>query len=197
MIGRGGAAGQQQFSQRDGGGQFQIPRSQPGPDRIQILQPGKQRNIDHGRPGTGQGLVEVMVRVDQSGQDDVVAGLKHLVVRRRRGLPGGNQFDDSGAFDDDSTTGVVLIGGKNGLRVAQPGASGFHGSILRSMSVCDTADTPVWADGTNVASSVLLSADPGTATAVARNSSIFRVGLHHRCSARLQFRRAVPGGARR
>ena len=81
MIGRGGAAGQQQFRQGDLARQLELLRCQARPDRIERLQPGKQRLVDHRPPGAGERLVEVVMGVDQPRQHHVLAGVEGAVHR--------------------------------------------------------------------------------------------------------------------
>ena len=49
------------------------------PDFIVIGQPGEKRLILHERNVAGQGLIEVMVGVDESGSDDHIRGINCVV----------------------------------------------------------------------------------------------------------------------
>ena len=80
VIGGGAAAGQQQLGQRHLAGQRQLLRREARPDRVERFQPGEQRLVDHRRPGAGEGLVEVMVGVDQARQQHVLAGIEGLLA---------------------------------------------------------------------------------------------------------------------
>jgi len=51
------------------------------PDRIERPQPVEQVGILRSRDGARQGLVEVVVRVDQPRQDDVTAEVEHFISR--------------------------------------------------------------------------------------------------------------------
>ena len=72
VIGGGGAARQRQLCQGRLGGDKDIFRGHARPDGIERLQPVEQVGILGRGHGPGQGLVKVMVGVDQPGQDDMV-----------------------------------------------------------------------------------------------------------------------------
>ncbi|MNO96914.1 hypothetical protein D3C76_886050 [compost metagenome] len=124
VVGGGGAAGEQQFGQGDPGGQRQLVRRQARPHRVEGLQPGEQRLVHHRRPGAGEGLVEVVVGVDQAGRQHVPAGVEGLFAGAGRLLAGGDQFDDAAVLDDDAAAGVEVVGGEDGERIAQPETRG-------------------------------------------------------------------------
>ena len=67
MVGARGGAGQGQPGQAGRGGRAEQLRGQPGPDRIQGLQPAEQ-GVVGGIPA-GDPLIEVGVGVDQAGRD--------------------------------------------------------------------------------------------------------------------------------
>jgi hypothetical protein len=117
VVGGRGAAGEQQLSHRDRRGTLQRRRRQPRPHRIQRAQPAEQLAVQRRRRRPRQCLVEVMVRVDQAGNDDVRAGPECPHVGRGRFAAGRYAFDDPPALHDDATRGVV---GKNRQRVLQP-----------------------------------------------------------------------------
>lgn len=112
VIGRRGAARQQQFGQRDFGGEGEFFRGESRPDRVQGFQPRKQRLIDHRRPGAGQGLVEMVMGVDQPRQDHMLAGIEHL-ARCGRLLAGGEHFDDQAVLHNQAATGIEAIGSED------------------------------------------------------------------------------------
>ncbi|MCY1436858.1 hypothetical protein D9M71_529960 [compost metagenome] len=114
MVGGGGATGQQQFSQRDFGGEGEFFRGQACPDRVQGFQPREQRLIDHRRPGAGQGLIEVVMGVDQARQDHMLAGIEHFIARCGRLLTGAEYFDDQTVLQHQAATGIETIGRENG-----------------------------------------------------------------------------------
>ena len=76
MVGRGGAARQQQLRHRHGDAMVEGFRREPRPHRIKRLQPRKQFAVQRRRQRARQRLVEVMMGVDQPRQHDVVARLK-------------------------------------------------------------------------------------------------------------------------
>lgn len=122
VVGGSGAARQQQLGQRHLGGQFELLRGQPRPDRVEGLQPGEQRLVDHRRPGAGKGLVEVVMGVDESRQDHVPAGVELAGAGLRGLLAGAEQLDDAAVFDDQAAGGVETVSGEDGEGVANPGA---------------------------------------------------------------------------
>ena len=117
MIGRGGAARQQQFRHRHGDAEIERFRRQPRPDRIERLQPGKQFAIERRRQRPGQRLVEMMMGVDQARQHDMGAGVIDGGVGGRRLPAARHQFDDLAAADHDAAFGAV---GENGKRILDP-----------------------------------------------------------------------------
>jgi hypothetical protein len=114
VIGGGGAAGQQQLSQRDFRGEGEFFRGEAGPDRVEGFQPREQRLIDHRRPGAGQGLIEVVMGVDQSRQDHMLAGIEDVSAGRGRLLASGEHFDDHAVLHHQAATGIEVIGSENG-----------------------------------------------------------------------------------
>src|SRR5450756_1821702 len=135
MIGRGGAAGQQQLRHRHGDAEIERLRRQPRPHRIERLQPRKQLAVERRRQRAGQRLVEMVVGVDQPGQHHMVAGLEER--RRRLGLAApGYQLDDPAILDDNAALGAV---GENGQRILDPHcARGVHAlTISRKVGIAD------------------------------------------------------------
>ncbi len=84
-----GAAGQQQLGQRHLARQLQRLRREPRPDRVEGQQPVEQRLVDHRPPGAGEGLVEVVVGVDQPRQYHVFTGVEGFIHRQRGRGAGG------------------------------------------------------------------------------------------------------------
>ncbi|MCY1417885.1 hypothetical protein D9M71_334300 [compost metagenome] len=117
MVGRCGASRQQQFSQSYGAGQLQFGRGQPRPNRVQGLQPREQRLVDHRCPGTGQGLVEVVMGVDQTRQYHVFTGIENLCTRAGGLLAEAEHFGDHAVFQHQAATGVQAVGSENGQGV--------------------------------------------------------------------------------
>ncbi|MNH03275.1 hypothetical protein D3C79_625330 [compost metagenome] len=128
VVGGGGAARQQQLGQGHAGRQFKLGRGQPGPDRVEGFQPGKQRLVDHRRPGAGQGLVEVVVGVDKSGQHHMLAGVKDLSTGAGRALAKAEYLLDTAVFNDQAATGVEAVGSEDGEGVFQPDTGRRHGA---------------------------------------------------------------------
>jgi hypothetical protein len=76
VIGGGGAAGQQKLGECNLHCQLKAPGCQPRPHGVQVLQPGEQWRVGHRTPSPGEGLVEVVVRVDEAGENHVGGGIK-------------------------------------------------------------------------------------------------------------------------
>jgi len=113
VVGGGGAAREQQFGQGDFGGQSKFLGRQTRPHRVQGFQPGEQRLIDHRRPGTGEGLVKMMVGVDQAGQDHVFACVEHLSTRHSGLFSPAQHFGDHTVLLHQAATGIKAIGSEN------------------------------------------------------------------------------------
>ena len=107
MIGGRGAARQQQFRHRHGDAEVKRFRRQPRPDRIERLQPREQFAVERRRQRPRQGLVEMMMGVDQPRKHDMRAGVEDGGIVGRRLLAAPNQFDDLAALHDDAALGAV------------------------------------------------------------------------------------------
>ena len=83
MIRRHGAAGKDKLGHCQRHTEIECFRRQPRPDRVKRLQPGKQLAVERGGNSAGEGLIEVVVGVDQPRQHDVLAGIEHFDFRRR------------------------------------------------------------------------------------------------------------------
>ena len=79
VVGRGGAAGEHQLGQPHQRAGVDRLRGQPGPDGVERLEPLEQGGVLRSGHGPGQGLVEVVVGVDQPRQDDHPAGVNDPV----------------------------------------------------------------------------------------------------------------------
>src|SRR5690606_12943590 len=123
VVGGRRAPGQEQLGQRDGGGELEVARGEPGPHRVEAGEPGEELDAGDRPPGAGERLVEVVVGVDQPGDDDVLARVDDLVARRGRLSTGGQQLHHPVPPDDDPATGVLAVGGEHGERAADPRAA--------------------------------------------------------------------------
>src|SRR5690606_33793449 len=92
MVAAGGAAGECQLGQAGDCADVDRLSGEVGPDGIERLEPGKQVGVLG--DDAGEALVEVVVGIDQAGQDDVVAQVEHNVGRGRQRLGGADGFDD-------------------------------------------------------------------------------------------------------
>src|SRR5450756_483432 len=102
MIGCGGAARNKQFGQRHPHGEAKtLAVEMIAPQRIKLLQPGKQRLLDRLGVGTRQWLVEMVMGVDEAGQDDVPPRIEDFVIGQRRSAPA-DEFDDLSGLDHEA-----------------------------------------------------------------------------------------------
>ncbi|MDF9864741.1 hypothetical protein M2437_003723 [Methylorubrum pseudosasae] len=107
VVARRGAAGQEQLGIGEPRREPERLRRQPTPDPVERLQPRKKRLVDRRRMGPRQRLEEVVMRVDEPGDDDVPRGVERL-VHRRGGLPAGRHpLGDAAALDDDAPGGSL------------------------------------------------------------------------------------------
>ena len=77
MIGRHGTARQRQFRQPGLGRDEHFLGAEPRPDGIERLQPAKQQRILPARNGAGQGLIQVVMGIHQTGRHNTAARLDH------------------------------------------------------------------------------------------------------------------------
>jgi len=124
-----GAAGQQQLGQRHLARQLQRLRREPRPDRVEGQQPVEQRLVDHRPPGAGEGLVEVVVGVDQPRQYHVLTSVEGLIHRQRGRGAGGKQFGNDTVFDHQSAWGFLVVGSEEGEGILDPDSMSSHGRL--------------------------------------------------------------------
>ena len=116
-----GAAREHQLGQRETGGHRDRLFREVHPDRVQRLQPGEQRLVQGGRTGTRQGLVEMVMAVDEAGQqhlsrriEDVGGGCLGLLAHS-------HQLHDSAVAHDDATGSVEVVRGEDRRGLPDPG----------------------------------------------------------------------------
>ncbi len=127
MVGGGGAAGEHQFGHGHGGGEIERLGRQPRPHRIERLQPGEQLAVERGRQRAGERLVEVVMGVDEAGQDDVLAGIVCFGADGLRCAAGGDQLDNGAVLHDHAALGAF---GQDRQRVLDPDSvRSLHSSI--------------------------------------------------------------------
>ena len=112
MVGDGGTAAHQQLHHGQLTGQRQLGLVEVGPDVVKGGEPGKQLLVERRRVGPGQGLVEVVVGVDQARQQHVAGGIEGLLDAGSGRLAGGHGFDDPAVLNDDTTGRVRVAGGQ-------------------------------------------------------------------------------------
>ena len=134
VIGRRGAAGQQQLRHRGGHGKLQRLRGEPRPDRIERLEPGKQLPVERRGQCPRQRLVEMMVCVDQARNDHMGAGVEHRSAGRRGRAAPGHQLGDAPVLDHDAAFGVFR---ENRQRVLDPDCRlAAHGRLPDGSRIC-------------------------------------------------------------
>jgi hypothetical protein len=79
MVGGGGTSRKGEFGQCGGSRNKNIVGCEACPDGIERLEPVEEVGILRGGDGARQGLVEVMMGVDQSRQEDVPAQVEYFV----------------------------------------------------------------------------------------------------------------------
>ena len=103
VVGRARAAGHQQLGLRQPRREAERLRLHVlRPDRIERLQPGKEFLVDRRRMRPRQRLEEVMVRVDEAGNDDVARGVEDMVGFLANLLAATNKLDDLAVLDNDT-----------------------------------------------------------------------------------------------
>ena len=99
MIAAGSATAQEQLDEGELRADVDIVRRQLGPNRIERLEPGEKIGVLGRRDDAGQGLVEVMVRVDEAGQHDPARCVDDAVAACRQARHP-DSSDPSHPFDD-------------------------------------------------------------------------------------------------
>jgi len=115
MVRCGRAARKGKFGQCGGSRSENVFGVHARPDRVKGLEPIKKIGILRGGDGAREGLVEVMVRVDQPRHDDVTSQVEHFIggLREIGGLA--NLLDE--AIANKKTTirelGLVVVHGED------------------------------------------------------------------------------------
>ena len=95
----------------------------PGPDRVELDEPFEERCLL--RPGTREGLVQVMVRVDEAGRDDCATEARALL---RVGRVARADLDHEAVLDQDPAVRVLGSGVVDGEDV-RVGEQGLHACV--------------------------------------------------------------------
>ena len=114
MVCCGGTARKGEFGQRGGSRNENIFGLDARPDRVEGLEPVEEVGILRGRDSAREGLVEVMVGVDEPRQDDVIFEVKHFIgtVGQTGSLP---YFFNEAAANEKTTIrefGLVVVHGE-------------------------------------------------------------------------------------
>jgi hypothetical protein len=139
VVEHGGAARQREFGQADQRAGARGLGVDAGPRAIKRLQPGKEIVVLRARKVAGQGLVEVVVRVDEARQDDLAAEVEHRVGRRRQLRRRTDLPDDAVdrieagalqlaalAIHGDEDIGVLGEQGRHAVRISIPDGESSH-----------------------------------------------------------------------
>ena len=121
MVTGRGAAGEHQLGQREAGGYRDRLFREVRPDRVQRLQPVEQRLVQCGRIRARQCLVEMVVTVDQSGQQHAPGGIDHAVDAGLGLLAPSHQLHDPVFPHDDSAGSVEIVCGEDRRGLLDPG----------------------------------------------------------------------------
>ena len=85
------ASGKCEFAQTECCREPHVVGREAGPNRVEGLQPSKQERVLSGGNGAGEGLVEVVVGVDEARCDDAAPGIDNVIGRG--GKIGSDRFD--------------------------------------------------------------------------------------------------------
>ena len=127
VVEDGGAPAVGQFQQAHPGGQADVLGGHAGPDGVEALQPGEQAHVLGAGHGPGEGLVEVVVGVDQAGEEEHPGGVHHLVGLGGQ-VGGGPDLLDEAVAGEQAPAGDLPPGrvhGDQGVGVADE--QGGHG----------------------------------------------------------------------
>jgi len=115
MVRCGGASCKGEFGQCGGSRSENIIRLEARPDRVEGLEPVEEIGILCGRDGAREGLVEVMVRVDQPRHENVTAEIEDFISGTWEISSFTNLFDE--AIANKKTTfrklGLVVVHGED------------------------------------------------------------------------------------
>lgn len=116
VVGGGGAAGEEELGQRETDGKTEgFGRHVSCPDRIERADPWPERPVDRGRMGARQRLEHMVMGVDETGNDDMPAGVEACIDGGRRLPSSRDQFDDAAILDDDAALGALSHDGERRL----------------------------------------------------------------------------------
>ncbi len=127
VVGGGGAAAERQLRQPQHRRGADVLWLHPRPDRIERLEPREQSGVLGSGHRPGQRLVQVVVGVDQAGQDDVVVQVEDLVRRRGKFRRWAHLFDPpvTGKQAGIAQLAPAVVHGQQDRRV--PDEKGGHG----------------------------------------------------------------------
>ena len=112
------AARKRQFRQPHLSRDKHLLRPKPRPDRVKRFQPAKEERILASRHGAGQGLIEVVVGVDQTRRHHTALGLQHLGPRRLQRAPHGGNHPAADQHIAPGNLFARTVHGDNGIGIA-------------------------------------------------------------------------------
>ena len=113
VVARRGAARQHQFGHRDLRRHPHHLGREPGPDRVERLQPAEQVGVLRRRHGAGERLEHVVVGVDEAGHQDVAGQVDHRVGALGQRLRAADR-DDPVVLDQHEPVGDLAPVGVHG-----------------------------------------------------------------------------------
>ena len=117
MVRHRGAARHQELGEREPCRQTMRVGRQPRPITVKRREPGKELLVDRLRMGARQGLIHMMMGIDEAGQDDMPACIECL-IHSQGGLSANcHELGDLAVFNDQAATRAI---GKTGERIADP-----------------------------------------------------------------------------
>ena len=122
------AARKRQFRQPHLSGDEHLLRPKPCPDRVKRFQPAKEERILASRHGAGQGLIEVVMGVDQTRRHHTALGLQHLGPRRLQRAPHGGNHPAADQHIAPGNLFARAVHGDNGISIADQNIR--HGGSL-------------------------------------------------------------------
>ena len=127
VVGGGRAAGEEQLAQADARRHVHRLRVRVPPHLVELDQPSEERRLLHARHVAGERLRQVVVRVDEAGQDDLAAGVQAPV----HGVPGRLSRPHGGdvvVFDEDPSAGQTpprIVHGRDQTGIVDEEAHAF------------------------------------------------------------------------
>ena len=143
VIGCRGASGQHQFGKRQLCRQRNALLRQSRPNRVQRHQPVEQFLVERRRKGARQRLVEMMMAIDQPGNNDKISRIEFLVNFIGWLTSRSHELGDLITIDHDSVGCRSIGASPDGKRVLNPGSQVCVFAIESGLGVQSVRDDPV------------------------------------------------------